>query len=192
MNMLNYFDNSSTAATSAPNRCNYNKNNSSRCKQAVTRNLDGTWSKMCQQHKDYYNKWNTTARASKKPKAARKIITCDSSSEDADDDIKQLQDAGICSLCDGPSRPKKNGHGFTKYCDKCTDDTSLIYKSIMSFKRARHAVESMGDPDELLAKKQKLEQELAAVSQELDAVKKYYDASWDALEKAKSDLDKLM
>lgn len=56
MDMNGNYVNDPRAATSVPDRCTkINVNRSWRCKEAVCRNLNGTWSALCQKHKDHVN-----------------------------------------------------------------------------------------------------------------------------------------
>lgn len=180
-----------STAVSVPNRCKHNKGQG-QCKNAMCRNLDGSWSTYCQHHKDYFKNWQKNARQAKKTTVWDVF--------DEDDSCAQVsKEVGLCELCDQATRPKKNGNGYTKFCDDCQEDSTLIYKTVIKFKRARHALESMSDPSHLRQKKQKLEKELqviqdslAEVDNALFQVEDDIAVNKERMEQAQRDLDMLL
>ena len=181
MNNDRFFFNDPTAATSVPNRCEVNKHQS-RCKEAVTRNLNGTWATKCEKHKAKANKANETRYKSKA------VVLC-STDEDAPDANNV---APICELCDGETRPNKNRGGYTKYCDGCREEASEMYKAIIQMKRARRAMENIENSENLRAKKQKLEEDLLLVNMAIETVEEAITTNTLSVEQARETLEKFL
>lgn len=112
-------DTMSEEDTCAP-RCKMNMNQS-QCKTATSPNLDGTWGRCCQHHRNKQNEFNTKQTANKK---AERLL------------MQSKDTPPNCASCTKPTRPKKNASGYTKYCDPCADKNAQPF--IVNAKLAKH------------------------------------------------------
>lgn len=118
-----------------PNRCQ-KRVGDWQCKRPCTRNINGTWSSKCIECKEMINR-------SHQKRNDRIVIQNDSSSEDENDTSEEGVDVPSCKECGNPTRPRKRGPGYVKFCDDCSEINSKVYKTIYDcrLKRKRCNIE---------------------------------------------------
>lgn len=103
-----------------------------KCPNAVTRNLNGTWSTVCLKHKHPFR-----SRTQTKDIATNTMDQNDLSS------IEEEEEVGKCEDCSMATSMYKNGKAYKKYCDDCNDTNTAIYRSIHTLKNAKRTLDTM-------------------------------------------------
>jgi hypothetical protein len=138
-------DNDPTAKTSVPDKCSRVYFNIT-CNRPVCRNNNGTWSKMCQQHKDVYNGYSARRYAKKRQQKTSELFVEVGDIEDGEIDESKLEVGfGVCTDCEGPTPRLKHGSGYRKQCVDCQVATGEIFAAIKEYKKKRRVVETFED-----------------------------------------------
>lgn len=172
-----------------PNRCSKNKNRG-QCKEAVCRNINGTWSVHCEKHKKIDNESRVRSYAKRAHSA-----TEEGTSEEENDDNAPAGE-GVCVVCGGPTRPKKNGPGFVKTCDDCSTASHEVWVAILKYKRAKREWATVEEEVSRLIeerrvlqnKRMDIEDRVSDIDRRLDGLR----TVGDAVKQAKQDVDTVM
>lgn len=176
----NVKDNDPMAKTSVPFKCNQMYFNTA-CNEPVCRNNDGTWSKLCQKHKDAHARRNARCYERKKVRG---------SSSETDDDIEDGE-VGICKECEGPVPRLKNGKGWRQKCNDCTDAATAIYAMIANYKKKRRMVETIEERSvrpKLMEERALLQNRMVEIEVELQVEDENERQAMEEFEIAKSNL----